>query len=126
MFKGQGHRSGPGVTGHIRGQESAVGIRGHGSQLRNKDQGPGQESGVRVTCHGLASRGVMPLGKSSNTYSAGFSACQNSDHFVQNVGNPSQTCSTLTKTFALVEDQILKCYKPAKLCRYHREVIYSR
>lgn len=46
----------------------------------------------------------MPLGKSLNTNSDGFSACQNSDRFVQNVGKPSQARSTLTKTVVLLEN----------------------
>lgn len=39
----------------------------------------------------------MPLGKSLNTHSDGFFACQKSDHLVQNVGNHSKTLSTLIK-----------------------------
>lgn len=40
----------------------------------------------------------MSVGKSLNTHSDGFSACQRGDHFVQNVGNRSKTLSTLIKT----------------------------
>lgn len=46
----------------------------------------------------------MPLGKSLNTHSDGFSACQNTGRFAQNLGNPSKTLSTLTKTAVLLED----------------------
>lgn len=67
-------------------------------------RGPGHRSAVMVWGWGPGQGGFMPLGKNLNTRSDGFSAHQNSDHFAQIVGNPSQTLSTLTQTDVLLED----------------------
>lgn len=74
--------------------------RDHGSGSGVTDQGQGLGSVVRGWDLGV----LMPLGNSLNTHSDGFSACQNSDHFVQNIGNPHQTFSILTHTVVSLED----------------------